>query len=121
MGKLRSACNARRDFYHAPLAFRKSKSRLNLLNLCDALLSRVKAGPRGPFSVRMHFAILVPDTAFDCSKRRKRYVPILRFKMQAHPRVTPAQEFGSYLNFRRINENSEPLNDHGDPLATTNT
>jgi hypothetical protein len=52
------------DFYHAQLAFRKSKSRLNLLNLYDALLSRVKARPRGPLSVRMNFAIIVPDTIF---------------------------------------------------------
>jgi hypothetical protein len=36
--------NVRGDFYHASRAFRKSKLRLNLLNLCDAFCAGRTSG-----------------------------------------------------------------------------
>jgi len=40
--------NARRDFYHAPVVFRKFKCSDNLLNLYDQF-RRIKAGREGRF------------------------------------------------------------------------
>jgi len=79
------------DFYHAPLAFRKSKSRLNLLNLYDALLSRVNARPRGPLSVRMNFAIVVPDDDFARSKSQSDSCQLLNSAAQKSTMFEPAE------------------------------
>jgi hypothetical protein len=56
----------------------------------------MKALARGPFSVQVNFARVVPDKAFDRLARRKRFVPIVNSWREMQVSAELAQEFGSY-------------------------